>query len=158
MSAYLFVYGTLRTDVGHPMHRVLIASADLAGEATFRGRLYDLGRYPAAVPDDTGRWHVLGELYRMGNPEPLLHALDEYEGCAPEDPQPRQYRRELQPVLMQGGASVEAWIYLYNRPLGAARQIVSGDYLSRGGGPGEISASGNAAPPSPQPAKQGCCP
>ena len=157
MSAYLFVYGTLRTDVGHPMHRVLIASAGLAGQATYRGRLYDLGRYPAAVPDNTGRWHILGELYRMREPEPLLHALDEYEGCAPGDPEPRQYRRELQPVLTQSGESVAAWMYLYNRPLRAARQFFSGDYLRRNGQSRENSGSRNTVPASPEPAKQGCC-
>ena len=135
MSAYLFVYGTLRKDVGHAMHKVLTGGAEPDGEGAYRGRLFDLGRYPAVVPDESGRWRVTGEIYRMHTPETLLSALDEYEGCAPHDPEPHQYRRALQPVQRENGRMVEAWIYLYNRPLNGVRQIESGDFLRRGVAP-----------------------
>ena len=129
MSAYLFVYGTLRKGAGHPMHRILSAGAEAAGEATFQGRLFDLGPYPGVVPDPAGRWRVAGEIYRMNRPEPLLSALDEYEGCAPQDPQPHQYRRTVQPIRWGNGEQGEAWIYIYIASLKVARRIESGDYL-----------------------------
>lgn len=141
MSTYLFVYGTLRRNVGHPMHKILSAGAEPAGEGAFRGRLFDLGRYPGAVPDNTGRWRVRGEIYRLRSPETVLNALDEYEGCAPRNPQPHQYRRELQPVEGTDGEAMEAWIYLYNAPLNGAPQIESGDFLA-GREPMQIKDSG----------------
>lgn len=129
MSAYLFVYGTLRKGAGHPMHRILSAGAEAVGEATFQGRLFDLGRYPGVVPGPAGRWRVAGEIYRMTRPEPLLSALDEYEGSAPQNPQPHEFRRAVQPIRWGNGEQGEAWIYLYIAPLNGARQIESGDYL-----------------------------
>lgn len=157
MSTYLFVYGTLRRGVGHPMHKLLSAGAEALGVATYAGRLFDLGPYPGVVPDPTGHWRVTGELYRLHQPESLLGALDEYEGCAPHSPQPHQYRRVLQPVrlaispdgraehpevraMCPDGESVQAWVYIYNAPLdflldarrSGARQIESGDYLPGG--------------------------
>lgn len=144
MSAYLFVYGTLRKGAGHPMHRILSAGAEAAGAATFQGRLFDLGRYPGVVPDPAGRWRVAGEIYRMNTPEPLLSALDEYEGCAPHHPQPHEYRRAVQPIQWANGEQGEAWIYLYKGPLKVARQIESGDYLLRKSSPPESSPPGSS--------------
>ena len=151
MSTYLFVYGTLRQGAGHPMHRLLSAGAEPAaeamGRATYAGRLFDLGRYPGAVPDPTGNWQVTGELYRLRQPESVLEALDQYEGCAPHSPQPHEYRRAMQTVRLanlpkgeathQQDEAVQAWVYIYNAPLdflldtlrSGARQIESGDYL-----------------------------
>ena len=49
LSLNLFVYGTLRDDPAHDMFHVLAANAELIGEATVAGRLYDLGEYPGLV-------------------------------------------------------------------------------------------------------------
>ena len=133
MDQFLFVYGTLRAGAAHPMHRLLQAQALDLGEARFSGRLMDLGHYPAAVPDHTGQWQVVGELYQMLEPAPLLEALDRYEGCADNDPEPREYRREQVRVDTKDGISRLAWVYLYNLPLKSPRWIPSGDYLNRQG-------------------------
>lgn len=130
MSAYLFVYGTLRREARHPMHRLLARHAEYRGEARYAGRLYDLGRYPGVVPAP-GAPAVRGELYRMRRPQALLPALDRYEGCTDTSEAPAEYRRERQPVLCTDGRWVEAWVYLYNRPTDALRPIASGDYLRR---------------------------
>ncbi len=133
MAEYLFVYGTLRQGAGHPMHRLLLSHAGLVGRARYRGRLFDLGSYPAALPDDSGQWKIAGELYRIHAPGPLLAQLDRYEGCAPESPKPHDYHRERQEVTLEDGSSVKAWIYLFTQPLPAegASIIPSGDYLVR---------------------------
>ena len=130
---YLFVYGTLRARVSHPMHRVLRSHGQLDGLARFRGRLLDLGDYPAAVSDSSGTWEVVGELYRLQQSEPLLTQLDVYEGCAPESPHPQEYRREHRMTMRANGGSVLAWIYIYNLPLVSPKWITSGDYLNRHG-------------------------
>jgi gamma-glutamylcyclotransferase (GGCT)/AIG2-like uncharacterized protein YtfP len=63
MSDYLFVYGTLRKEMNHPMYRALSRSAEWVGEANLQGRLYDLGKYPGAVPSKRVSDIVIGEIY-----------------------------------------------------------------------------------------------
>ena len=115
MTALLFAYGTLMR--GHPLHRLLEGRARFVGTGAVRGRLYDLGRYPAAVPDGTGS--VRGEVYRMVDPA-LWTALDSAEG-------PRYDRREAG-VTTGEGAVLGAFVYWYVGPLGRAVPIPGGDY------------------------------
>ncbi|MEO7272157.1 MAG: gamma-glutamylcyclotransferase family protein, partial [Vicinamibacterales bacterium] len=89
---------------------------------------FDLGLYPAAVPDPTGE--VRGEVYEMTDPEPILAALDEIEGFRPGRPDQSLYTRELTEVTLADGASATVSVYLYNAPLGQAPRIASGDYLA----------------------------
>jgi gamma-glutamylcyclotransferase (GGCT)/AIG2-like uncharacterized protein YtfP len=49
---HLFVYGTLRSEARHPMHRVLKRYGEFVGVGRVRGKLYDLGKFPGAVPAD----------------------------------------------------------------------------------------------------------
>lgn len=130
-TEYLFVYGTLRAGAGHPMHQVLLRDAVLEGSAKFSGRLFDLGCYPAAVPDPAGHSWIWGEVFRLLRPGELLARLDRYEGCGPDDLLPHAYRREKCAVRIGGGCEYSAWIYLYNGPVERAAPIDSGDYLAR---------------------------
>lgn len=131
MGEYLFVYGTLRREHGHPMARRLAAGAERVGPGRFRGRLLDLGPYPAVVPDPLGHHWVLGDLYRLRDPQVLLPLLDRYEGCTDAGNPLNEYRRERTEVLGPGGEPREAWIYLYNRPTAGLTLIPGGDYLRR---------------------------
>jgi gamma-glutamylcyclotransferase (GGCT)/AIG2-like uncharacterized protein YtfP len=124
----LFVYGTLRRQSAHPMREVLSRHARWIGAGRFAGLLFDLGEYPGAVPDPSGSRWVVGDLYRMEEPERLLPILDAYERCAPAERAP-EYRREVRDVLGPGGETVRAWVYLYNRPVDGRARIASGDYL-----------------------------
>ncbi len=140
---YIFVYGTLRKGMGHPLNRALEAHATHAGPGCFAGKLYDLGSYPAAVPYNDNRvphhegGMVTGDLYRLHRPERILPLLDRYEGCTDIDGSGADYRREACRVqrmpLPDGnkpdGESVRAWIYLYNRPTDGLKIIPGGDYL-----------------------------
>lgn len=112
------------------MNKALEAHASHAGPGTFPGILYDLGSYPAAVPDREGGL-VTGELYRLRQPEQILPLLDRYEGCTDMDGSETNYRREVKPVQLPDGESVQAWIYLYNRPTAGLKVIPGGDYLER---------------------------
>ncbi len=109
----LFVYGTLRADARHPAHRLLAAHAARVGPATVAGVLHDLGAYPGLVPGDAAGARVVGELWAL-RPElaaATLARLDAYEGCAPDDPLPHQYRRVRLPVRLDDGRSAVAWSY-----------------------------------------------
>lgn len=129
-NRYLFVYGTLREDVGHEMYDVLARYAVFVSAATVRGELYSLGEYPGLVPRQDATDVIKGELYEIDTDalEHALATLDDYEGLGPEDPLPHEYRRELVPVALDDGRQVDAWAYVVNRSLEGLGRIRSGDF------------------------------
>lgn len=124
MPEYLFVYGTLMS--GMEASHLLSEIARCVGRGRVQGRLYDLGEYPALVlgqPGDT----VWGEVYRILRPA-AIRQIDRYEGFDPSGAS-FLYRREATSVTLEDGARIQAWAYVYNRPLPAsARRLLSGDY------------------------------
>ncbi len=129
--AHLFVYGTLMRRGGHPMHRVLADGARFVSEAWFNGRLYQVHHYPGAVASRATDDRVFGELYVLHSPEKTLALLDDYEGCGPGAPQPAEFARSIQHVRRTEGTVVDAWVYLYNWPVGPAPRIVSGRFSAK---------------------------
>ena len=127
MSEFLFVYGTLGRNAGHEMHQHLIKHADYAGQAVFNGQLFQVAHYPGAVPSPHQEDKVFGELYRVSNSGELFAHLDDYEGCGPGDPAPTEFVRRTMPVL-QDGAEVQAWIYLFDRDVEGLPRILSGRF------------------------------
>ncbi|MHC4956362.1 MAG: gamma-glutamylcyclotransferase family protein [Planctomycetota bacterium] len=116
-SEFVFVYGLLRS--GESLHHIL-EELPLRGPFQLDGfALYDLGKYPGAVHADGT---IVGELCELPHPA-VLAALDEAEGVHGEPP---LYLREQ--VEVDGQA---AWIYVYDRPVGDAPRIRSGDWLKR---------------------------
>lgn len=124
----LFVYGTLMTGHRHPMGLRLAAESASLGPGTIQGRLYDLGRYPAAVPTGDPGERVHGEVVRLHSPARSLIWLDAYEGCGPGDKEPQAYKRVITPVCLQSGHRLHAWVYYYNWPIGKARHLPGGRY------------------------------
>lgn len=128
---FLFVYGSLRAGAAHPMHRLLQEHARFVCQAAFAGLLFDLGEYPAVVPDPTGKEKVIGEVFLFEENAPLMNLLDRYEGCTALDLEPHQYRRVKKPVCGESGEVYQAWIYLFNHSTDNLSRITGGDYLNR---------------------------
>jgi gamma-glutamylcyclotransferase (GGCT)/AIG2-like uncharacterized protein YtfP len=126
----LFVYGTLMHGYDHPMARLLSDNADYLGPASMPGRLYRVKHYPALIASDDPAELVYGDVFRLHRPDALLPRLDDYEGCGPGSPQPPQYRREVATVALQGGATVEALVYVYNLDVARLTRIASGRFQS----------------------------
>ena len=118
---YLFVYGTLRSQMNDPLHRLLEKDAILVGTGSFQGRLYDLGRYPGVVPSRGKTDRVLGEIYRFREFKRAFEILDEYEG--------HRFKRRRVTVFQEDGRSITSWIYLYARSVKRRPRIPSGDYI-----------------------------
>lgn len=127
MAQLVFFYGTLMTPFNRTGRLRIDQHLVYAGRGTITAALFDLGIYPAAVPDPDGQ--VWGEVYEMTHPVVVLRALDELEGYRPSEPEASLYTRHLTRVTMEGGAVVRASAYFYNAPLGRAERIASGDYL-----------------------------
>jgi gamma-glutamylcyclotransferase (GGCT)/AIG2-like uncharacterized protein YtfP len=130
-SDRLFVYGTLMRDFDHPMARMLSRNADFLGPARCRGRLYLVKHYPGLVLSDDERDVVHGEVYRLHQPEALIAEFDMYEACGEGFPEPTQYIRQMLPLTLAGGATVEAWTYIYNWPVTELKRIASGRFMEK---------------------------
>jgi gamma-glutamylcyclotransferase (GGCT)/AIG2-like uncharacterized protein YtfP len=129
MSVHLFVFGTLLSGYDHPMARRLSREAELVGAARCQGCLYLVKHYPGMTLSTEPAEQVFGELYRMHDPQALLHTLDAYEGCPEGATQPTEYVRQLVAVALDDGRRVEAWTYVYNWPVAHLPRIASGKFL-----------------------------
>ena len=103
-----------------------------------RGRLFLVkdfpgADFPGAVDSSSSEDRVRGEVYELHDEPALLEKLDEYEECSPNDPKPTLYRREKRNVVLEDGRTVEAWVYLFNRPTDGLPRIRSGDFLAVSG-------------------------
>ena len=95
-----------------------------------RGKLFDMGAYPAGVPADDDNF-ILGELYEANNAEEFSWAigqLDDYEGIDVEEGETPLYQRELTDVYMNDKV-VKAWIYWYHGDVSGKPVIESGDLM-----------------------------
>ena len=122
---YLFVYGTLLSNIPSSMSKFLRRRATLIGKATISGKLIDLGGYPGLL---LGGGTVKGELYRFeeGRKEESWSMLDAYESVtgAPED----EYRKEAVAAQVNGGGKFSALTYVYVGSTRGKAVIPNGDY------------------------------
>jgi gamma-glutamylcyclotransferase (GGCT)/AIG2-like uncharacterized protein YtfP len=140
--AHLFVYGSLWTGTGHrAVDRLLREHGRNLGEGWIRGRLFDLGRYPGALPAAAGRIH--GRLFRLRRPERVLARLDRYERYREQAEQRSEFIRRLTTAWREtDGRPLLAWAYYYNRAPDWHPPIPGGDYRRhlrrRGGSAGRV--------------------
>ncbi len=126
----LFVYGSLRSGFRSPMYEYISRFFTFVGNAKVRGKLFDLGEYPAGVPTDEDAF-IVGELYTIKN-EPefswAIGQLDDYEGTAVEPGEEQLYRRELAEVFINNSITT-VWIYWYHGEVSGKPVIESGDMM-----------------------------
>lgn len=127
MTDLVFFYGTLMSGFKRQGRSRIDLALEPVGYGWIQAVLFDIGIYPAAIPAGDSR--VRGEIHRMLEPDAVLHALDEIEGYRPGTPDASLYLRAEVPVTLDDGRVEQAWVYLYNAPLGGAQRIESGDYL-----------------------------
>ena len=126
----VFVYGSLRSGFHHPAYEYISRYFTLEAEAKVKGRLYDMGEYPAAVATDDPVF-IIGELYRINHHDEFAWAiaqLDDYEGINTEPGETAFYKRELVTVYLTGKIT-PAWIYWFNGDVNGKPLIESGDVL-----------------------------
>ncbi len=126
----LFVYGSLRSGFNHPAYAYISTHFTLVGSAKVKGKLYDLGEYPAALPT-LDEHYIIGELYQLKEEQEFSWAIaqiDDYEGINPEPGEATLYKRELTTVYISGQTTT-AWIYWYNNDIEGKPLIASGDVL-----------------------------
>jgi len=126
----LFVYGSLRSGFRSPAYEYISRYFHLVGDAKVKGKLYDLGEYPAAKPTSENKF-VIGELYRINNENEFawgIGQLDDYEGVHVGFDETQLYRRDITEVYI-GDKTTNAWIYWYDGDVTNKPVIESGDVL-----------------------------
>ena len=124
----LFVYGSLRSGFQHAAYQYLSKYFHLMGNATVKGKLFDMGEYPVAVPTDDEKF-IAGELYEINNADEFSYAigqLDDYEGLYAEEGETALYKRETVTVYCNGGQST-AWVYWFNGNINGLTEMTTGD-------------------------------
>lgn len=127
----LFVYGSLRSGFQHPAYSYISRYFTLVGKGRVNGQLYDMSDYPAAIATE-GDQQIVGELYRIKDPEEFAWAmaqLDDYEGLFPEPGEPALYKRETATIFLEDGTQEQAWIYWFNGSVEGRAPIPCGDLL-----------------------------
>lgn len=121
MSDRIFVYGTLLSTVPSAASKWLLQHAQLLGEASFPGALYDLGSYPGFVLTTTSSGRVAGEIFQLYDPVAAFAFLDIYEGLDEQEP---LYRRDVLEHPDYG----QVWTYIYQGATKDLSLIAGGDY------------------------------
>ena len=132
MSQYLFAYGTLQPGCAPPQVAALAARLRPVSEGFVRGVLYDLGRYPGAVPDARAGARITGTVMELPEDKTILRQLDDYEGFDPQAPATSEFVRERQIVELSDGQKLECWFYRYNGNADGLRPIPDGKWRPRG--------------------------
>jgi gamma-glutamylcyclotransferase (GGCT)/AIG2-like uncharacterized protein YtfP len=126
----LFVYGSLRSGFRSPAYEYISRYFDLVGPGKVKGKLFDLGEYPAAKPTDENKF-VVGELYRIRNENEFgwaIGQLDDYEGVNVGFDEIQLYHRAIAEVYLDD-KTTNAWIYWYHGEVKDKPVIESGDVL-----------------------------
>ncbi|MCW5718653.1 MAG: gamma-glutamylcyclotransferase [Bauldia sp.] len=123
MPLVFVLYGSLRR--GEEGHRQLDLGRRLRYlmPCTVRGRLFDLGAYPAFV---AGEGIIHGDLCEAADPA-ILADLDAFEEYDPDRPANSLYLRERVALIEPRR---EAFIYRYNGPFDGFPEIASGDWVA----------------------------
>jgi gamma-glutamylcyclotransferase (GGCT)/AIG2-like uncharacterized protein YtfP len=126
----LFVYGSLRSGFHSPVYEYISRFFHFIGEAKVKGKLYDMGSYPAGVTTHDESF-IIGELYEVNEENEFSWAigqLDDYEGVNVESDEVKLYRREITEVHINNEVA-HAWIYWYNGDVSGRTRITSGDLI-----------------------------
>lgn len=118
----LATYGTLMRSFGGCERLGIADRVSFVAACRFEGRLYDLGRFPGAVPGD-GIVH--GELFRLHDPA-VWSVLDRYEGYDADRETESLFVRRQTDLLAPSNQT--AWVYWYNGDPTGHPRVPSGDW------------------------------
>lgn len=129
-NPYLFVYGTLMQQSGHPMHERLKAHSEFVCHAWMSGQLYQIHDYPGVIESGSTQDKVYGEVYRLLQSS-VLAELDDFEQCTAAFAEPHEYIRKQVTVFVTDSRPLTAWAYIYNHSIERAKRIHNGRFQYR---------------------------
>ncbi len=128
MLDLVFAYGTLLSRTpDESVNRLLSHHCRVVASGHVQARLYDLGRFPGAVPSPHRGDKVYGRLLQFSPIAPALQLIDRYEGYDPRHPEKSEFIRDTIDVAVPGRShTVRAWWYFFNGNVRFARRIKTG--------------------------------
>lgn len=129
----LAAYGTLMRPFGRIEELGLAEHLSFISSCRLMGELYDMGRFPGAVPGD-GVIH--GELFRVKSPRAWT-IMDAYEGYRPAREDASLFVRRQ--VKLRQPTDQRAWVYWFNGDPTEHSRVPSGCWIThmQNGGPKE---------------------
>ncbi len=127
-NLYLFVYGSLRRGFPSPAFQFINPYFQLVANGKVKGKLYDLGEYPAGIPTAEEKY-IVGELYKANSEEEFnwaISQLDDYEGVYPDEGEEQEYARAVTTVIADE-KEYSSWIYWYKGDTEGKPLIESGN-------------------------------
>lgn len=127
--ATIFVYGTLRSNA---RIRAVVGAASAwrrIGAASIRGRLYNVGPYPALRPAREPDDRVHGVVLEFADGGAALPLLDAYEEAVAA----QLYVRRRCRARLANGSTLRAWVYLYNQSVRGLPRIADGRWRKTAG-------------------------
>ncbi len=115
MTTDLFVYGTLHPDRAPQEIARTVRTFRPVGPATMRGRVHDLGRYPAFTLE--GADQVMGTLFAVPDDPKIFAALDAYEDFRSENLAESLFVRVRRLATLPDQSQRLCWVYIYNQSL-----------------------------------------
>src|ERR1700758_5593852 len=131
MPDHLFVYGTLSPRHAPPEIAATVRRLRPVGQASVRGRLYDLGEYHGAVLSKNSRTVIRGEVLELPGDKGTLSSLDDYEVFAPNKRASSLFLRRAWPVTMDDGTRLQCWVYVYKGTMKDVQPVRNGRYSRR---------------------------
>ena len=129
MIDHVFCYGTLMSGESRSALIDTVVKVEMRDRAVTRGRLYDLGRFPAMTAASSGNEIVHGELVRVDRIKKLLAVLDRIEGFHGYGATNSLFERRIVWTKSEDW-NVLAWVYLMEHPPDAPR-IAGGNWRER---------------------------
>lgn len=129
----IFVYGTLRKKNLKSVIPEIAPYVKLKSKGYVKGKLYDAGEYPAALPQINGNKKIYGEVLEINTQKLnyVLNTLDEYEEVNSNNPTSSLFVRKLTKVNSTNREKISAWIYWYNKNVENMKEMKDGIYRKR---------------------------
>ncbi len=128
MTQYLFAYGFLKSQFhGNDKTETPEMLVDLVATGKLKGKIFRVNIYPGVIYDASSDQKIMGEVFKMKDPETLLRTLDRYENALPLVQLNPDYERRIRPVETPDGI-LECWVYEYIKPINPATEIISGEF------------------------------
>ena len=123
MTKRIFFYGTLKSGHGRIEELTYAGKLLFIGRGRIKGKLYNVGHYPAAVREEGG--YVHGEVYEIVD-FAILPGLDAYEEYDSHSPAKSLFVRTMSKVRLTSGKDTLAFVYFYNQAVDKLKLIPSG--------------------------------
>lgn len=125
--SYLFVYGTLRSDITSILEELVHDQIIYKGKGkAFGFKIVKMRKYPGIMIDESRERFVIGEVYRLLDAKKVIHILDSYERC--NRIKSRSSYIRIKATICIRNRKLIAWVYSCKNSIRRYTDIKFNDY------------------------------